>query len=105
MFPWSTTYQALVDAIIRPPRDVYNPEDLGPVRFRVGKKVWKRVDLTLKNQRDQKLCCSHFVPENIEELGRKGEKWPVVVYLHGNSSSRIEAMGSLEVSYCCDVGA
>ena len=41
----------LVEAIIRPPRDFYEVEDLGPKRFRAGNRVWQRKDLELRNVR------------------------------------------------------
>lgn len=86
-------YNQLVEAIIRPPRDVYTQSDLGPQRFRTGRLVWTRMDLELENPRGMSLKCSHFVPEHVDN----NAQWPVVVYLHGNASSRVEAMSILEV--------
>ncbi|CAD7954060.1 unnamed protein product [Amoebophrya sp. A120] len=121
------TYHGAVDAIIRPPRDQYTLDELGPKRFRSGTTVWHRKDLQLFNERGHKLQCSHYLPYNLCEgivnsaaaaratsstgsapgaagadtstasKKRQVERWPCVVYLHGNSSSRLEAMGALEV--------
>jgi pimeloyl-ACP methyl ester carboxylesterase len=44
----------------------------------------------LLNYRGQRLRCSHFQPAN-----RPAEKLPCVIYLHGNSSSRLEALSCL----------
>ncbi|CAD7938156.1 unnamed protein product [Amoebophrya sp. A25] len=89
----TATYNGAVDAIIRPPRDTYTLDDLGPKRFRTGQRVWHRKDLELVNARGHRLQCSHFLPAQIDP----DSKWPCVIYLHGNSSSRVEAMTALEV--------
>jgi len=80
--------------IIRPPRHIYEVQDLGPTQFSVqeysGKhpakcSTYTRKDLELKNGRGQKLMCSHFLPAKSPHAKR-----PCVVYLHGNASSRCE---------------
>jgi len=76
-------------AIIRPPRDEYTDEDLGPAKFMIGKKTFQRTDLDLKNDRKQNLKCSFFEPIESE---RPAKELPCVVYLHGNSSSRVEGI-------------
>lgn len=48
--------------------------------------------MELINYRNQKLQCSHFEPEV-----RVADKLPCVVYLHGNSSSRVEALSCVQV--------
>ncbi|KFG99519.1 putative protein c14orf29 [Toxoplasma gondii VAND] len=88
-------YGELVNFIIRPPRDDgYTDSDLGPPSFHLGRKVFKRTDLELANRRNQRLRCSHYEPT---EPFRPQEKLPCVVYLHGNCSSRVEALGTLPV--------
>lgn len=87
-------YAGLWKAIIRPPRDVYNMKDLGPEEFSIGRKKIFRTDLELLNYRGQRLKCSHFQP--APEY-RVSEKLPCVVYLHGNSSSRLEALSCLPI--------
>ena len=85
-------YQAIWKAIIRPPRDQYNDRDLGPDEFIIGKRKIVRTDLELLNHRNQRLKCSHFQPPNEH---RVAVKLPCVIYLHGNSSSRLEALSCL----------
>jgi len=77
--------------VIRPPRDLYSPDELGPLKFRLGRRVYERRDLQLKSCRGV-LECSHFVPSRYPEARR-----PCVVYLHGNCSSRLEAFDALPV--------
>jgi len=87
----SDTYNMLWRMVIRPPRDLYAPEELGPAKFRLGKRVYERRDLQLRSSRGV-LECSHFVPAKTPEAKR-----PCVVYLHGNCSSRLEAFDALPV--------
>lgn len=85
------TYNMLWKMVIRPPRDLYSPEELGPAKFRLGKRVYERHDLQLHSTRGV-LQCSHFVPAKTLPVRR-----PCVVYLHGNCSSRLEAFDALPV--------
>jgi len=93
-FMWriGDTYNMLWKMIIRPPRDVYSLEELGPNKFRLGKRVYERRDLQLKSPRGHLLECSHFVPAKQPDAKR-----PCIVYLHGNCSSRLEAFDALPV--------
>ncbi|KAJ1607721.1 hypothetical protein OIY81_2860 [Cryptosporidium canis] len=86
---FSSQYNELWKAIIRPPRDRYSIRDLGPMRFAIGNSIFKRSDFTLRNRRFQALHCSHFEPVENE---RPQEALPCVIYLHGNCSSRREAL-------------
>ena len=70
--------------IIRPPRVCYDLSELGPAEFVAGGVRASRLDLTLRSERGAQLACSYFAPTT----GR----CPVVVYLHGNSSCRLEAV-------------
>lgn len=85
-------YEALVCSIIRPPRANYSLRDLGPVAFVYGGRQHRRRDFQLTNGRGQRLECSHWEPE---PTCRPAARLPCVVYLHGNSSSRAEAMDVL----------
>jgi pimeloyl-ACP methyl ester carboxylesterase len=80
-------YDELWKAIIRPPRDIYQLSDLGPKEFMLSKVKYKRTDLVLVNERGLRLQCSHFEPVEI-----KTDKIPCVIYMHGNCSSRCEAL-------------
>lgn len=64
----------------------------GPKEFKLRKKSYKRTDFQLTNKRGLKLECSHFEP-----VIRPCEQLPCVIYLHGNSSSRLEALPSIDV--------
>ena len=86
---FSSSYEELWKAIIRPNRDEYTQKDLGPERFILKQKYYKRSDFTLKNKRNIKLKCSFWEPYDEE---REYPLLPCVVYLHGNSSSRCEAL-------------
>jgi pimeloyl-ACP methyl ester carboxylesterase len=85
-------YSMLWKMIIRPPRDIYALEELGPAKFRLGKRVYERRDLQLRNPNGFMLECSHFVPSKSPDAQR-----PCVIYLHGNCSSRLEAFDALPV--------
>jgi len=87
-------YSELWKAVIRPPRDNYDIKDLGPTVFSIENRTYQRTDLSLKNPRGLSLVCSHFEPIPSE---RVAERLPCVVYLHGNCSSRLEAVSTLPV--------
>jgi hypothetical protein len=114
------SYDDLWRAIIRPPRDEYSIADLGPNSFILNSKKIIRKDIILKNEQNQSLYCSHFeVFKKIQKSnhlsskplqaihhqaiynGMNNEeeriKSPCVIYLHGNSSSRLEALNCLPV--------
>ena len=82
------SYDDLWKAIIRPHRDEYNIEELGPYKFEFKGKCYKRTDIELINKRSQKMMCSFWEPFDEE---REKPRLPCVIYLHGNSSSRCEA--------------
>ena len=88
------TYEDLWKAVIRPARDEYQEKELGPEKFEMKGKFYKRTDFTIKNKSRHKLQCSFWEPYDEE---REFERLPCVVYLHGNSSSRCEAVS--EVKY------
>ena len=92
--------QSISNMILRPHRDIYDPQDLGPKLFFHLSKVFRRSDLTLTNSRGLKLQCSYFEPVN-----RIIKKLPVVVYCHGNCGSRLDALDIVEFclpkEICC----
>jgi len=85
-------YQELVNAIIRPPRAHYELEHLGPPEFTFSGQHFARIDYDLLNERSMKICCSHWQP-----LERRAPQLPCVIYMHGNSSARLEAIPQLSV--------
>ena len=88
------TYDDLWKAIIRPGRDLYEQSELGPFKFEISNKCYKRTDFELINNRGLKIICSFWEPFDEE---REKTILPCVIYLHGNSSSRCEAYS--EVKY------
>jgi len=83
-------YQELVNAIIRPPRCQYREDHLGPPAFSFLGKRFTRTDFTLCTQRGLNLQCSHWEP-----VERSSDRIPVVIYMHGNSSARVEVLPQL----------
>ncbi len=85
-------YDDVWKAVIRPPKDEYLTSDLGPEQFLIDNKLFSRKDLQLKNKRGFKINCSHWEPKE-----RPCTRLPCVVYLHGNSSSRCEAVPEVKI--------
>lgn len=83
-------YENLWKAVIRPNRDQYQTKELGLDKFIIKGKYYKRTDFSIINNRNIKLQCSFWEPFDEE---RDHEKMPCVIYLHGNCSSRCEAVG------------
>ena len=90
---FSSTYEELWKAVIRPNRDKYRDKDLGPEKFSIKEKWYKRTDFTITNKRNYKLMCSFWEPFDEE---REYPRLPCVIYLHGNSSSRCEVIPEIK---------
>lgn len=82
-------YQQLVHAIIRPPRCEYDESILGPKEFTFCGKNFRRTDFTIKNARKLNVFCSMWEPVGAD---RPNPILPCVIYMHGNSSGRPEAL-------------
>jgi pimeloyl-ACP methyl ester carboxylesterase len=89
-----TGYSSFWKAVIRPPRCEYDIKDLGPKNLVIDGQRITRTDIDLKNREGNILKCSHFEPT---EKYREWEEMPCVIYMHGNSSARIEALESVMV--------
>lgn len=76
---------------------VKQEETLGPPAFSFCGKRFSRVDFTLKTKRGLNLQCSHWEP-----IERSSDRIPVVIYMHGNSSARVEVLPQL--SYLLSLG-
>ena len=96
-------YQQLVNVIIRPPRAVYKvDEHLGPSEFTFynDQKI-KRTDFSVLNERGYTLQCSKWsLDTTTKTTTDKGDsnneqRRPIVIYLHGNASCRLEAVPNL----------
>ena len=90
---FSSAYEELWKAVIRPNRDKYRDKDLGPEKFSLRDKWYKRTDFTITNKRNHKLMCSFWEPFDEE---REFPRLPCVIYLHGNSSSRCEVIPEIK---------
>uniref|UniRef100_A0A7S1BAY4 Serine aminopeptidase S33 domain-containing protein n=1 Tax=Corethron hystrix TaxID=216773 RepID=A0A7S1BAY4_9STRA len=90
-------YQELVNAIIRPPRADYKVESLGPPAFTFCGRRFTRTDFVLQTSRGLALQCSHWEP-----VERTADRIPAVIYMHGNSSARVEVIPQL--SYLLSLG-
>jgi len=90
-------YQELVNAIIRPPRAEYKMEALGPPAFNFCGRRFTRTDFALKTKRGMNLQCSHWEP-----VQRESNRIPCLIYMHGNSSARVEVIPQL--SYLLSLG-
>jgi len=89
-------YEEVVQLVIRPPRRQYTTEQLGPVRTLVGDTWVNRHDEVIMSQSGLRLQCSHWAAEDTHEWLDCSRR-PCVVYLHGNSSSRMSALEILPV--------
>ena len=83
------SYSTLWKLIIRPNRDTYSPSSLIDPIFSFDDKTYFRKDYTLVNPKGLFLKCSLIEPE---PENRPSEKMPIIIYLHGNSSSRLEGL-------------
>ena len=111
-------YEEFVSAIIRPPRlgiefqsflknnlmkterAEYSIERLGPRIIRNGNKSVERKDLELENKRKLTLQCSWFEPTKD---CRTKEKLPCLIYCHGNSGSRLDALDCASLLLPCNI--
>ena len=82
-------YTDLCNSIIRPQREEYSIEDLGPKEFSIKDRKYKRKDVGLLNFKGEYLSCSHFEPV-IEE--RVNKLLPCVVFWHGNCGSCLDVL-------------
>lgn len=85
-------YSTLWKAVIRPPRFEYDLSDMGPDEFVMKRMRIKRTDIEIKSSKGFTLKCSHYEPH---ESNREWNELPCVIYLHGNSSSRLEALDAV----------
>ena len=86
------SYETLWKLIIRPDKDNYKQSDLGNRIFSFKGKTYTRKDYNLISSEGYTMKCS-FIELDYSE--RQKKIMPVILYLHGNSSSRLEGMGML----------
>ena len=87
------SYETFWKFIIRPPRDIYPESLLGHPFFAYRNKNYMRRDFELISSQGYKMKCSFVEPDPAE---RPCKEMPVIIYLHGNSSSRLEGLRTLE---------
>ena len=87
------SYEALWKYIIRPPRDNYSLDLLGPTSFLYRGKIYQRKDYDLISSMGYIMKCSLVEPQ-IKY--RPTNEMPIILYLHGNCSSRVEGMRMTE---------
>lgn len=64
------SYSDLVNSIIRPPREEYILNDLGPTEFSIKDRKYKRSDVGLVNPQGDMIECSHFEPVDEERVNK-----------------------------------
>ncbi|KAJ8609641.1 hypothetical protein CTAYLR_006288 [Chrysophaeum taylorii] len=77
-------YDALVSAVVRPPRFNYDSRLLGPSSFRFGGCRFHRDDVVLANRRGERIHVSRWRPD--DDLSSES----CVVFVHANSASRAQ---------------
>ena len=88
------SYETLWKFIIRPPRDEYDEDLLVDQFFSYKNKSYQRKDYNLISSEGYKMKCSFVEPI---DSSRPSIIMPVVLYLHGNSSSRLEGLNNLQI--------
>jgi len=88
-------YSEVVNAVIRPPRAEYSLSELGPVALTWGRRHFVRSDFHIPGAHGFRLACSWWQPVPADHLT---EQLPCVIYMHGNSSCRIEALDALQLT-------
>jgi len=87
------SYDSLWKYIIRPPRYNYNKNTLGPPSFLYRGKIYQRKDYNLISSMGYIMKCSLIEPDISN---RPKDSMPLVLYLHGNGSSRVEGIHMIE---------
>ena len=87
------SYDSLWKYIIRPPRYNYNENTLGPPSFLYRGKIYQRKDYNLISSMGYIMKCSLIEPDISN---RPKDSMPLVLYLHGNGSSRVEGIHMIE---------
>eukprot|EP00419_Tripos_fusus_P070538 CAMPEP_0172886854 /NCGR_PEP_ID=MMETSP1075-20121228/132223_1 /TAXON_ID=2916 /ORGANISM="Ceratium fusus, Strain PA161109" /LENGTH=443 /DNA_ID=CAMNT_0013740427 /DNA_START=1 /DNA_END=1332 /DNA_ORIENTATION=- len=88
-------YSELVNAVIRPPRAEYSLSELGPIALTWGRRHFVRSDFHIPGANGFRLACSWWQPIPADHIT---EQLPCVIYMHGNSSCRIEALDALQLA-------
>ena len=87
--PDKISYETLWKSIIRPQRDVYEEEDLGPKLFRFNNIIYTRTDYEILDFQGNLLKLSFIEPDPDN---RPTDIMPCVLYLHENCGSRVQGL-------------
>ncbi|KAJ1487103.1 Alpha/Beta hydrolase protein [Baffinella frigidus] len=79
----------MADLVCRPPRRIYEMEELGPSQFLLDNQFCVREDFELTNSDKREIACSFYFAAD-RKTGQAVACSPCVVYLHGNSGCRLE---------------
>ena len=88
------SYETLWKFIIRPPKDEYEEDFLVDEFFIYKNRQYQRKDYNLLSSEGYVMKCSFVEPI---DACRPTIEMPAVLYLHGNSSSRLEGLANLKI--------
>ncbi|EAR92625.1 alpha/beta superfamily hydrolase (macronuclear) [Tetrahymena thermophila SB210] len=96
-----SNYESLWKAFIRPTRQTYSEFDLGPSRQQFKEYRAYRQDIELKNRDNKIIKCSLFEPLHISKIVSNeapgdSNRFPCIIYCHGNSGCRLDAVPYLD---------
>lgn len=83
-------YDALVAAVVRPPRFHYDSRLLGPSSFHFAGKRYHRHDLVLASRANHRLHVSHWRLIEESDASPEDRSAPCIVFVHANSASRAQ---------------
>jgi alpha-beta hydrolase superfamily lysophospholipase len=84
--------QGVANMLIRPKRAVYSSLELGARRFSIRNRRYVRKDIHILNDRNQRLRCSHYMPEETYTV-----RIPCIIICHGNCGNRLDAIDIVEM--------
>ena len=86
---------ALTDHLVRPPKFTYSISDLGDSIFELDGNIYERIDFTVDSMdggQKIRLNASIWRSRGGEERRRFCAKDKILIYMHCNCGSRVEAM-------------
>lgn len=96
-----------LNMLIKPHRNEYHPEDLGPVSQELRQQIYLRKDFVVPNREGHLLCCSFYEGrQSFQEFERSGidisisgyhRARDLLVYCHSQSGNRMEGAELLDL--------
>ena len=86
-------FDMAVRSMLRPPRQQYRIDQLGPRHFYFGGRRFYRECIVLENDKGHSLRCYHWRPMLVDA----GVAVPCVVYMHSQKGSLLESLDILRV--------